>query len=60
MWLFYDYKGSDEYEGKCILVVGGFILNNCVNGVFVVIWVLGDIYMKELVIGYLYIMEIVL
>lgn len=55
--LMYDYKGLDKQEVKCIVDVGGFVMSGWVNGVLVVIWVLGDLVMKEYVVGVLYMIE---
>ncbi|KAG0268987.1 cholesterol esterase [Actinomortierella ambigua] len=49
--LSYDHKGSDHTEAKRILDIGGFVMNNRVNGVLAVTRALGDSSMKEFVIG---------
>ncbi|KAG0043867.1 Protein phosphatase 2C 1 [Gryganskiella cystojenkinii] len=49
--LSYDHKGSDHTEAQRILDVGGFVMNNRVNGVLSVTRALGDSSMKEFVIG---------
>ncbi|KAF9199173.1 Protein phosphatase 2C 1 [Haplosporangium sp. Z 27] len=49
--LSYDHKGSDHNEAQRILDVGGFVMNNRVNGVLAVTRALGDSSMKEFVIG---------
>ncbi|KAF9305201.1 Protein phosphatase 2C 1 [Mortierella antarctica] len=49
--LSYDHKGSDTTEAQRILDVGGFVMNNRVNGVLAVTRALGDSSMKEFVIG---------
>ncbi|KAG0317797.1 Protein phosphatase 2C 1 [Dissophora globulifera] len=49
--LSYDHKGSDHTEAQRILDVGGFVMNNRVNGVLAVTRALGDSSMKEFVIG---------
>ncbi|KAJ3212709.1 Protein phosphatase 2C 1 [Clydaea vesicula] len=58
--LSYDHKGSDNQEVKRIMEAGGFVMNNRVNGVLAVTRSLGDISMKEWVIGSPYTMETVL
>ncbi|KAI3645445.1 hypothetical protein MP228_008373 [Amoeboaphelidium protococcarum] len=47
--LTYDHKGSDPQEMKRIIDVGGFIMNNRVNGCLAVTRALGDASMKDLV-----------
>ncbi|KAK3811151.1 MAG: phosphatase 2C-like domain-containing protein [Benniella sp.] len=49
--LSYDHKGSDRREAQRILDVGGFVMNNRVNGVLAVTRALGDSSMKEFIIG---------
>ncbi|KAJ3044316.1 Protein phosphatase 2C 1 [Rhizophlyctis rosea] len=49
--LSYDHKGSDSQEARRIQDAGGFVMNNRVNGVLAVTRSLGDINMKEWVIG---------
>ncbi|KAJ3296353.1 Protein phosphatase 2C 1 [Borealophlyctis nickersoniae] len=49
--LSYDHKGSDSLEARRIQDAGGFVMNNRVNGVLAVTRSLGDITMKEWVIG---------
>ncbi|KAF9169809.1 Protein phosphatase 2C 1 [Mortierella sp. AD011] len=49
--LSYDHKGSDHTEAQRILDVGGFVMNNRVNGVIAVTRALGDSSMKEFIIG---------
>ncbi|KAG0239661.1 Protein phosphatase 2C 1 [Actinomortierella wolfii] len=49
--LSYDHKGSDHTEAQRILDIGGFVMNNRVNGVLAVTRALGDSSMKEFVIG---------
>ncbi|KAI8352220.1 phosphatase 2C-like domain-containing protein [Mortierella sp. GBAus27b] len=49
--LSYDHKGSDRKEAQRILDVGGFVMNNRVNGVLAVTRALGDSSMKEFIIG---------
>ncbi|KAF9178950.1 Protein phosphatase 2C 1 [Haplosporangium sp. Z 767] len=49
--LSYDHKGSDHTEAQRILDVGGFVMNNRVNGVLAVTRALGDSSMKEFIIG---------
>ena len=62
--LTYDHKGSDQQEQKRITSVGGFVMNNRVNGktfdvgVLAVTRSLGDVSMKEFVIGNPYTTEI--
>ncbi|KAJ3158540.1 Protein phosphatase 2C 1 [Geranomyces michiganensis] len=58
--LSYDHKGSDPAEAKRIVESGGFVMNNRVNGVLAVTRSLGDISMKEWVIGSPYTAETVL
>ncbi|KAI8588024.1 phosphatase 2C-like domain-containing protein [Geranomyces variabilis] len=58
--LSYDHKGSDPAEAKRIVESGGFVMNNRVNGVLAVTRSLGDISMKEWVIGSPYTTETVL
>ncbi|KAL7746404.1 mgpp2cl-1, protein phosphatase 2C-like protein 1 [Sorochytrium milnesiophthora] len=49
--LSYDHKGSDNIEAERIMDLGGFVMNNRVNGVLAVTRALGDAAMKDLVIG---------
>ncbi|KAL0077652.1 phosphatase 2C-like domain-containing protein [Phycomyces blakesleeanus] len=49
--LSYDHKGSDAQEAKRIMDLGGFMMNNRVNGVLAVTRSLGDSVMKEFVVG---------
>ncbi|KAJ3118620.1 Protein phosphatase 2C 1 [Nowakowskiella sp. JEL0407] len=49
--LSYDHKGSDSREAQRIVESGGVVMNNRVNGVLAVTRSLGDISMKELIIG---------
>ncbi|ORZ13089.1 phosphatase 2C-like domain-containing protein [Absidia repens] len=49
--LSYDHKGSDAQEAKRITDLGGFMMNNRVNGVLAVTRSLGDSVMKEFVVG---------
>ena len=49
--LSYDHKGSDHQEAKRITDLGGFMMNNRVNGVLAVTRSLGDCVMKEFVVG---------
>ncbi|XJO71960.1 hypothetical protein BDV3_001381 [Batrachochytrium dendrobatidis] len=49
--LSYDHKGSDQQESRRILDAGGFVMNSRVNGVLAVTRSLGDMSMKEWVIG---------
>ncbi|KAI9216669.1 phosphatase 2C-like domain-containing protein [Blastocladiella britannica] len=56
--LTYDHKGSDPYEAKRVIDAGGFMMNNRVNGVLAVTRSLGDVSMKDLVVGNPYTTEI--
>ncbi|RUP06343.1 phosphatase 2C-like domain-containing protein [Jimgerdemannia flammicorona] len=58
--LTYDHKGSDAQEAKRIMDLGGFVMNNRVNGVLAVTRSLGDSTMKEFVVGNPYTTETVL
>ena len=58
--LSYDHKGSDPVESRRIVESGGFMMNNRVNGVLAVTRSLGDLSMKEWVIGSPYTTETVL
>ncbi|KAJ3216549.1 Protein phosphatase 2C 1 [Dinochytrium kinnereticum] len=58
--LSYDHKGSDSQEAQRIVGSGGFMVNNRVNGVLAVTRALGDVTMKEWVIGSPYTTETVL
>jgi protein phosphatase PTC1 len=49
--LSYDHKGSDANEAHRIVDAGGFVMNNRVNGVLAVTRSLGDVTMKEWIIG---------
>ncbi|KAJ1343110.1 hypothetical protein BSLG_002136 [Batrachochytrium salamandrivorans] len=58
--LSHDHKGSDQQESRRILEAGGFVMNSRVNGVLAVTRSLGDLSMKEWVIGSPYTTETVL
>ncbi|KAI8806314.1 phosphatase 2C-like domain-containing protein [Cladochytrium replicatum] len=58
--LSYDHKGSDPSEARRITDAGGFVMNNRVNGVLAVTRSLGDVSMKEWIIGNPYTTETVL
>lgn len=58
--LSYDHKGSDAQEAKRITDLGGFMMNNRVNGVLAVTRSLGDSVMKEFVVGNPYTTETIL
>ncbi|KND03139.1 uncharacterized protein SPPG_02202 [Spizellomyces punctatus DAOM BR117] len=58
--LSYDHKGSDPLEAKRIVDSGGFVMNNRVNGVLAVTRSLGDITMKDWIIGSPYTAETIL
>ncbi|KAI8855014.1 phosphatase 2C-like domain-containing protein [Chytridium lagenaria] len=58
--LSYDHKGSDSQEAQRVVGSGGFMVNNRVNGVLAVTRALGDVTMKEWVIGAPYTVETVL
>ncbi|KAJ3091038.1 Protein phosphatase 2C 1 [Quaeritorhiza haematococci] len=58
--LSYDHKGSDPQEAQRIVEAGGFVMNNRVNGVLAVTRSLGDVAMKEWIIGSPYTTETVL
>ncbi|KAI8813534.1 phosphatase 2C-like domain-containing protein [Cladochytrium replicatum] len=58
--LSYDHKGSDPSEARRITEAGGFVMNNRVNGVLAVTRSLGDMSMKEWIIGNPYTTETVL
>ncbi|PRT53857.1 Protein phosphatase 2C 1 [Wickerhamiella sorbophila] len=49
--LSYDHRGGDANEGKRIYNAGGLLMNGRVNGVLAVTRALGDLYMKEYVVG---------
>lgn len=49
--LSYDHKGSDANESNRIIQAGGLIMKNRVNGVLAVTRSLGDLYLKNLIIG---------
>lgn len=49
--LTYEHKGSDKNEIKRIYKSGGLVLGGRVNGVLAVSRSLGDIYLKEFVLG---------
>lgn len=49
--LSYEHKGSDENETKRIHSSGGMILGGRVNGVLAVTRALGDVYLKQFVLG---------
>eukprot|EP00842_Homolaphlyctis_polyrhiza_P004598 jgi/Hompol1/5139/HPOL_000844-RA len=49
--LSYDHKGSDQQEVRRIVEAGGFVMNGRVNGVLAVTRSLGDMSMKDWVIG---------
>ncbi|KAJ3313207.1 Protein phosphatase 2C 1 [Boothiomyces sp. JEL0838] len=55
--LSYDHKGSDVNESRRIVESGGFMMNNRVNGVLAVTRSLGDLSMKDWVIGSPYTVE---
>lgn len=56
----HDHKGCDETEAKRVSEAGGFVLKDRVNGVLAVTRSLGDIALKEWVIGQPFTTEIVL
>ncbi|KAJ3305078.1 Protein phosphatase 2C 1 [Kappamyces sp. JEL0829] len=58
--LSYDHKGSDAAESRRVVETGGFMMNHRVNGVLAVTRSLGDLSMKEWVIGAPYTTETVL
>ncbi|KAI9209109.1 phosphatase 2C-like domain-containing protein [Polychytrium aggregatum] len=58
--LSYDHKGSDQNEARRVVETGGFVMNNRVNGVLAVTRSLGDLAMKEWVLGNPYTTETVL
>ncbi|KAI9340388.1 phosphatase 2C-like domain-containing protein [Zopfochytrium polystomum] len=58
--LSYDHKGTDAQEVQRITESGGFVVNNRVNGVLAVTRSLGDVNMKEWIIGSPYTTETVL
>lgn len=49
--LSYDHKGTDKNEIKRIYKSGGLVLGGRVNGVLAVSRSLGDVYLKEFVLG---------
>lgn len=49
--LSYDHKGSDKNELNRVLQSGGLMMKNRVNGVLAVTRALGDLYLKNLIIG---------
>lgn len=49
--LTYDHKGSDEHERRRITNAGGIVLHNRVNGMLAVTRSLGDLFMKDYVVG---------
>ncbi|KAI8621673.1 phosphatase 2C-like domain-containing protein [Chytriomyces sp. MP71] len=58
--LSYDHKGSDTHEVQRIMENGGFVVNGRVNGVLAVTRALGDLTMKDYIIGNPYTTETVL
>ncbi|KXS19598.1 PP2C-domain-containing protein [Gonapodya prolifera JEL478] len=56
--LTYDHKGSDPTEQQRISDSGGFIMNNRVNGILAVTRSLGDLSMKEVIVGAPYTTEV--
>ncbi|KAI8617020.1 phosphatase 2C-like domain-containing protein [Chytriomyces sp. MP71] len=58
--LSYDHKGSDAHEKQRIMESGGFVVNGRVNGVLAVTRALGDLTMKDYIIGNPYTTETVL
>ncbi|KAI8613709.1 phosphatase 2C-like domain-containing protein [Chytriomyces sp. MP71] len=58
--LSYDHKGSDMHEKQRIMESGGFVVNGRVNGVLAVTRALGDVTMKDYIIGNPYTTETVL
>ncbi|OLY80159.1 Protein phosphatase 2C-like protein [Smittium mucronatum] len=53
--LTYDHKGSDQNEANRIISAGGYVFDDRVNGVLAVTRSLGDVSMKQFVIGNPYI-----
>lgn len=49
--LSYDHRGSDVNEQRRVTNAGGIIMNGRVNGVLAVTRSLGDLYMKDYVVG---------
>lgn len=47
-------------NGELVCFFIEYMFNGLYIGVFVVIWFLGDVFMKEFVVGVLYIIEIIL
>ncbi|KAJ3059387.1 Protein phosphatase 2C 1, partial [Podochytrium sp. JEL0797] len=58
--LSYDHKGTDSHETQRILESGGFVVNGRVNGVLAVTRALGDMSMKDYIIGNPYTTETIL
>lgn len=55
--LSYDHKGNDETEAKRVIDAGGFMAGGRVNGILAVTRSLGDIAMKDYVLGHPYTTE---
>lgn len=49
--LSYDHRGSDVNEQRRVTNAGGIVMNSRVNGVLAVTRSLGDLYMKDYVVG---------
>ncbi|KAJ3028498.1 UNVERIFIED_CONTAM: Protein phosphatase 2C 1 [Siphonaria sp. JEL0065] len=58
--LSYDHKGTDPHETQRIQESGGFVVNGRVNGVLAVTRALGDVTMKDYILGNPYTTETVL
>ncbi|KAJ3135015.1 Protein phosphatase 2C 1 [Physocladia obscura] len=58
--LSYDHKGSDANESQRIIESGGFVVNGRVNGVLAVTRALGDVTMKDYIVGNPYTTETIL
>ncbi|KAI9345530.1 phosphatase 2C-like domain-containing protein [Obelidium mucronatum] len=58
--LSYDHKGTDPHETQRIMESGGFVVNGRVNGVLAVTRALGDVTMKDYILGNPYTTETVL